>query len=337
MKAIEIRRNIRLGIFVAVAILLVLLALFTIGGQNNLFAPTFPLQVEFRNVQGLQGGDRVLFSGVGIGNVTDVEIVQDTVIRVQMKIKERVRPFIKKNSTATITTDGLVGNKIVVIEPGDAASGPVDDEDFIVAKTEAGAQELINTLTASGQNVMEVTGQLKRIAQGLEEGRGTFGMLLKDDQMAASLQQAALNIQVTGRNSATITGDIRSMVNQLQRNREGLVSTLLTDTSFSRVYDQTLTNIRVTGENTAEATGDFSRFTDKLNNEEGSLNVLLADTAFANDLQRTLTNTARGTEALAEDAEALQKTFLLRGVFRRQRKQEAKAREQAQEEAQQKQ
>ena len=115
MKSIEVQNNIKLGIFVLAGIVLFLAAVFLIGSENNIFNKTFTAHAIFKNVEGLKEGDNVWLSGVKIGTVKEVRIVKEGRVIVSLSLKENQNKFIKKDATAFIGSDGLVGNKIVVI------------------------------------------------------------------------------------------------------------------------------------------------------------------------------------------------------------------------------
>ena len=80
--------KVRLGLFVSVGILLFFLGIFFIGRQKNLFDPSFSLFANFKNVSGLQVGNTVRFSGINVGTVETIHIVNDTTVRVHMQVKK---------------------------------------------------------------------------------------------------------------------------------------------------------------------------------------------------------------------------------------------------------
>ncbi|HKL89891.1 MAG TPA: MlaD family protein, partial [Allomuricauda sp.] len=94
--------NIRLGIFVVVGTLLLLIAAYLIGNRQNMFVKNFTLSAVFKNVNGLQNGNNVRFSGINIGTVNRIEMMNDTTIYVYMTIEDKMRNHIKKNAIATI-------------------------------------------------------------------------------------------------------------------------------------------------------------------------------------------------------------------------------------------
>lgn len=313
------RKNAKLGFFVLIGLILFLIAVFFIGSERNLFSSTFELHTTFKDVNGLTKGNNVWLSGVKIGTVRRVEILNDSVVGVTMRIKEENQPYISQDATAYIGSDGLVGNIIVVIESGQMRE-PVEEGAYIASGAKTGMQDILNTLEQTGQNVLAVTEDIQQIAEQINEGEGTLGMLISNPELANSLQDAVQSIETTGQRTARVTGEISQLVNQIQKNEEGPVYTLLNDTTFATTYDSLLRNVRVTTDNAAEISRELEKLVEKMDNNRNAIQVLLSDTTFANDLQRTLENAAEGTENINESVEALQRHWLFGGVFRKKNK-----------------
>ena len=88
--------KVRLGLFMAGGMAIFLVAIFLIGKQKNLFNPVFRLTTTFYNVSGLQVGNNVRFSGINVGTVDNIKIINDSTVQVHMLIKKDVHQFIKK-------------------------------------------------------------------------------------------------------------------------------------------------------------------------------------------------------------------------------------------------
>lgn len=313
------KKNAKLGFFVLIGLILFLVAVFFIGSGRDMFSSTFELHAFFKDVSGLQKGNNIWLSGVKIGTVRRVDIANDSMVAVTLRIRENDRRFINEDATASIGTDGLIGNTIVVIQPGQMRN-PIDEGDTIRSVTQTGAQDIMNTLETTGQNVLAITEDIQRLTRQINSGEGTLGMLIKSPELANNLQDVVQNLEQTSQRSSRITTDIAQMVNRLENNKEGPVHTLLNDTTFATVYDSLLTNIRVTGQNVTEVSRELEILSQKLNKEGNAVDVLLADTTFANDLQRTLDNAATGTQKFNESVEALQGHWLFGGLFREKKK-----------------
>ena len=114
----KVSHKVRLGIFVSLGILIFILAIYFIGEKQQLFRSTFRLSGVFRDVAGLQVGNNVRLSGINVGTIDNITIISDTSVRVIILVDETTRQFIKKDAVAGIGSEGLMGNKVLVISPG---------------------------------------------------------------------------------------------------------------------------------------------------------------------------------------------------------------------------
>ena len=114
-------QNLKLGIFTIAGFLIFVAAVYLIGNKQNLFGNNSRIASVFKNVNGLQAGNNVRYSGVNVGTVKKIIIVNDTSIAVDMSIDESAMHLIKRNATAAISSDGLVGSMVINIIPGDSS------------------------------------------------------------------------------------------------------------------------------------------------------------------------------------------------------------------------
>src|ERR1700744_5922844 len=115
-------QKLRIGIFTFAGLVVLVLIIFFIGNQKNLFSSTFKVYGTFKNVNGLQVGNNVRFACINVGVVQDINIVTDSSVRVDLTLNNDVKKFIKKDSKISIGSDGLMGDKLVVIAPGGVTS-----------------------------------------------------------------------------------------------------------------------------------------------------------------------------------------------------------------------
>jgi phospholipid/cholesterol/gamma-HCH transport system substrate-binding protein len=185
----------RLGIFVFTGILLLLAAIYYIGKRQQLFGQTFRISGIFSDVNGLQVGNNVRFSGITVGTIEDIEIVTDTTVRVDMILEEEVRKFIKKDARATIGSEGLMGNKIMNISPGSSGQQPIQDNDFIATKKPFDFDEMLNKVRLTTDNALAITSDLSAIMRSIRYGKGTIGKLFMDSGFARNLDKTIINVK----------------------------------------------------------------------------------------------------------------------------------------------
>src|ERR1700712_306360 len=111
-------QKIKIGLFTILGLVVLVLAVYLLGKQKSLFNSTFNVYGTFRNVSGLQVGNNVRFAGINIGIVNNISIQNDSTVRVDLTVNEDVRKFIKKDAKMSIGSDGLMGDKLVMIAPG---------------------------------------------------------------------------------------------------------------------------------------------------------------------------------------------------------------------------
>lgn len=327
MEKKEIAQQIKLGAFVLAGLTLFLISVFFIGSENNLFSKTFTVAAVFRNVEGLKAGDNVWLSGVKIGTVSDVRIVSEGKVIVSLSLKDRQNQFIQEDAVATIGSDGLVGNKIVIIRPG-KSTAVVSEEDTLNTSSPTDTQDLINIAKEVGDNTRSLTSDLKTIAQRINAGQGIVGELLNEGAIAQEMRMAIANLRETSHSTARASAELHSLINDLHHG-DGLLPMLVSDTGYAKTFEHALQNIENFSVNAGAVSEGLQNLATKINDNNNAVGVLLADTVAAAQLKTTIENAAQASAKLDENMEALQHNFLFRGYFRKQEKREARAREAA--------
>lgn len=187
--------KIKLGIFILSGILLFVFGIYYIGKRQKLFGNTFHIMGIFKDVNGLRVGNNVRFSGINVGIIENMEQISDTSVRVEILLEEKVRKFIKKDAKAIIGSEGLMGNKILIITPGHAGKEMIEDNDLIATETAAGLDEIIENVRRVSENAAVITDNFAFILEGVSEGRGTLGMLLMDTAFADNLYNTMTHIR----------------------------------------------------------------------------------------------------------------------------------------------
>jgi len=174
------KETFNLGLFVIIGLVIFITAIYFIGDQKNMFDKTFTISANFNNVNGLMQGNNVRYSGINVGTVKNIAIRNDSTINVELIINEKMVRHIKKNAIATIGSDGLVGNMIVNIIPGEGSAEPISQGDVIKTYTKIGTGEMLNTLNTTNENAALLTSKLLDIVNDITKGKGTLGMLIND-------------------------------------------------------------------------------------------------------------------------------------------------------------
>lgn len=189
----------RLGLFIVVGIGLFVLGIFIIGKQKNLFNPVFSLKANFQNVSGLQVGNTIRFSGINIGTVDNIRIINDSTVRVEMLIKKDVQKFIKTDSQAAIGSEGIIGDKVVVITQGYESKKIVKSGQMISSVEPIETDAIMRSIKTTAENAALATEDIAGIVAKINDGEGTLGRLIQDKTMANNIDKTILNLKTSSK------------------------------------------------------------------------------------------------------------------------------------------
>ena len=187
--------KVRLGLFVAGGLALFVLAIFIIGRQKNLFNPVFSLTSQFYNISGLQVGNNVRFSGINVGTVDNIRIINDSTVRVDMLIRKEVKQFIKSDCEVAIGSEGLIGDRLIVITQGSAEAPLAREGQQLVSTEPVETDAIMASLSVTASNAEVITEQLAEIMTKINSGTGTLGRLIQDTTIARNLNQTIINLK----------------------------------------------------------------------------------------------------------------------------------------------
>jgi phospholipid/cholesterol/gamma-HCH transport system substrate-binding protein len=314
----------KLGIFVLIGIIFFIFILALIGRQNNVFESTFRVYARFSNIEGLQKGSNIWFSGVKIGVVKDVVIESTNSVQLELKLSDDYQPFIKKDAKAKIGSDGLLGNKIVVISGGSEEAAAIVEGDVLEAETGLNTDDLLATFKVTNDNLAKITDDVSVILADIRQGKGSVGSLIKDSVIYQDLKASMNSANLATRNSARITQDLSKLVNDINQG-EGMVGALLKDTAYENRIDRTLIDIEKTADEAAvtsaklnEMSAELKSLMTKLDDPNAPVGKLLNDSTFATTLEESMTNLKESSSELDKTLEKAQESFLLRRrIFRR--------------------
>lgn len=187
--------KVKLGIFVSISITLFIVGIYLIGQKQQLFSNTFSIHGVFKDISGLQVGNNVRFSGINIGIVEEIQQITDSTVIVTMMINEDTKKFIKINAKAIIGSDGLMGNKIVLIIPGMAGKQEISDNDTIKTARQVNMDDILSKIKITSDNAANITDDMAAIMKNIREGKGTIGKLVMDSALAQNVDAALVNIK----------------------------------------------------------------------------------------------------------------------------------------------
>lgn len=187
--------RVRLGLFILGGLALFVFAIFIIGKQKHLFDPVFKVTSTFSNVSGLQVGNSIRFSGINVGTVGSIVIVNDTTVRVDLLLKKSVRKFIKTDCEVAIGSEGLIGDRLLVITPGGAETPLAKEGQQLASMEPVETDAIMASLQVTAVNAEIISQQLAEIMININSGKGTLGRLIQDETIAENFDQTMLNLK----------------------------------------------------------------------------------------------------------------------------------------------
>jgi len=322
----KIVSNVKLGVFVLAGMLFLVILLYMIGKNRNLFGSNYMLKARFENIQGLVAGNNVRFSGIQAGTVKRINIINDTLIEVTMVIDKKMSKIIHKNAIASISTEGLVGNKVVNIVPSKRPAALAEEGDILVSKKAVNTDEILETLYNTNSDVAKIAAGLKTTVQRINNSSGLWN-LLNDESIPGNLRVSVARIRVTTGKAVKIVNDLDEIIVGV-KNGEGSVGAILKDTSFAKNLNDAILKINKVGNEADSITVEINKLVtsiqEDVNNGKGTVNALLKDSMMVKKIETSLDNIQKGTEGFNQNMEALKHNFLTRGYFRRLEKQKKK-------------
>ncbi|SDS18759.1 phospholipid/cholesterol/gamma-HCH transport system substrate-binding protein [Formosa sp. Hel1_31_208] len=318
-------QKLRLGLFVSIGTILFVTAIYFIGQRRNMFDKTFTISSYFQNVNGLQRGNNVRYSGIDIGTVKDITMINDSSIQVDMHIQEKILNHIKKNAIATIGSDGLVGNMIVNIVPGKGPSKLISNGDVIASYSKIGADDILSTLSVGSENAAILTADLLKITTAMLEGQGTVGLLLNDTIMAQDLKQSVNNLRMASRGATNTINELNTIISSIKTNDNTVLGMILNDSISGEKLKTVVSNLETSSNEIESVLVNINDVVDDFNSSDGAFNYIVKDTTLVNSLKSTLNNINKGTDKFNQNMEALKHNFLFRGYFKKLERQAKKA------------
>lgn len=324
MRSTKNRRAVIVGIVIAIGLIIFLTGIFTLGGQHNTFSKSVSLKAVFKDINGLQKGNNIWFAGVKVGTVKSIDFNERSEVEVTLNLAKDMQHLIHKDAFAKVGSDGLIGNRIIVIYGGSLQSPVVDNGDRLGVESVASTQGMIDTLQMNNRNLLAITDNLKTLSGSIVNGEGSVGKLLTTDELYTQLNGAVTLLNATASNARAMSGSLNSYAAKLQT-KGTFANDLVTDTAVFRRLRETSTQLEQAAGRANNVTSNLETVSANLNNPDNSaLGVLLNDTLAAVQLSNTITNLQTGSVLLNEDLEAAQHNFLLRGFFKKKKKAEAK-------------
>lgn len=237
--------QIQVGAFVVIGLALLMLVIFMLGSENRVFQKDYLLVSKFDTVKGLRAGAPIQLAGVNVGSIEEIlfaDDLKDAKVKVVFKIGEEYKRRIREDSVASIVTQGLLGDKMVVITVGSPETKILENGDLIESKAPASITEVMEQSGDLLDNVNSLAVNINDIVKTIREGKGLINQLVYDNDgeeimedvkgLAGHLKDASWHVSsVTGKvdqgqgtlgalvNDASLFNDMKTLLGKANRNK----------------------------------------------------------------------------------------------------------------------
>jgi phospholipid/cholesterol/gamma-HCH transport system substrate-binding protein len=314
------KRAIMVGLFVSVGLAIFIAGVMMVGNLHDTFKSKVEIVSLFEDVSGLQTGNNIWFSGVKVGTVSCLNFFGKSQVAVCLNVEIKALQYIRKDAKVKISSDGLIGNKILVIYGGTESSKQVQEGDTLEVEKTFSSEDMINMLQKNNQNILSITTDLKNISKNLANGEGSMGKLLNDNAVYDNINAATASLKNTSLKANLLVNSLASFSSGLHK-KGTLVNELVTDTLVFNSVKASALHLQETA-NTARLL--VSNLKQASTNPNTPLGVLVYDETTGTHLKETIKNLELSSQKLDENLEAMQHNFLLRGFFKKKAKAAAK-------------
>lgn len=316
--------HIKLGLFVLAGLSFLIVMLYLTGKNRNLFSPAFEIKTRFQNIQGLQPGNNVRYSGIQAGSVKRIDILNDTLIEVTLTIDVKFKNIIKQNALVSIGNDGFVGNKVVNISPVKTNAPLVVHQTLLASREVIDTDQALRTLDQTNMDIAVITNELKHLLLNINKDPALLRMITSD-QIPNQIKQILAEIHRASQQLHHSTSAVSQIIDSIQDGR-GSIGALLQDSILYANLVHTSGQIKAAGEEARKITGQVSKMVqsldDQIRNGRGPVQAALNDTTMVTQLQSTLDHIEKGAASFNLNMEALKSNFLFRGYFKKMEKKE---------------
>ena len=311
------RRYLAVGIFIIAGTLLFGLGIFLVGSRHEAFARHVLLFTEFADLDGVTEGSKVQVAGMDAGQVTKINVPRSPTGRflVQMKVDEQLHGLVRTDSFVTVDTEGVVGNTFLTIHPGSPNAAIAKSDSVLQSKPSVSMADLVThavgVMNDADATLKQVGGKLdtaldgvngavsnaNNLLAGVKEGRGTVGMLLRDDKMATQIRDTLSNVQSTTANLNQTSVRLKSFVVDVEQRQ------------LPQKLDDTVTQIRSVSTRADAAIEQVHQSLDRALGPDAN------GVTAGQNISEALSNVNAATGSMAEDTEALKHNFFFKGFF----------------------
>jgi phospholipid/cholesterol/gamma-HCH transport system substrate-binding protein len=258
--------KLKVGLVTTLALGVLFLTIFFAGDIHEIFVKKIQIKADIKDVRGLRKGAPVWFSGIEIGSVKDIKLDPAVGTYVTMSISQDAIKFVKKDSTASVLTMGLLGDKYVEISSGSPDAEPVRPGDVLQGAVQLEIQDIVNASSKSLAKITEFITKLESLLDKFEKSQGTVAKFLNDPSIYDNLKETTATLSV-------IVKDINDS--------EGSFKMFIEDPSLYNRMDKATASLEEFSKNLNEGSGTIAKLVrdpeiyDNLNKASKQLSVII--------------------------------------------------------------
>jgi len=308
MRESQDKRAVIVGLFIIIGLIFLAGGILMVGNLHETFKKKITIVAFFEDVNGLQTGNNIWFSGVKIGIVKSIHFRSRTDVEVRMRVDVKTQEYIRQDAKVKISTDGLIGNKILVIYGGSEKYQQIQEGDTLEVEKTFSQEDMLKILQESNKNLNSITSDFKIISKKLVSGEGTIGKLLNDNSLYDNASKTILSIQRTSDKGQQLLNNLNTYTAQL--NKEGtLANDLVTDTVVFNSIRDFAQRLKQIADTTSVLVTQLKLIS---SDSTTSIGVLLHDKEEGARIKEILKNLESSSQKLDKDLEAAQYSWPLK-------------------------
>ncbi len=299
--------ELRVGILAVGAITVLIVFILSVSGDISLFTQRLTYKTRFAAADGLKNGDEVRLGGKLVGKVEKVEFgaipasKDDKTIVVTMTVDaSEVQDRIRTDSQAVLAQQGFLGDRVVDVSPGTSNAEVVPDGGEIASADQASLSQVFSGASDILVQFNTVGKQLQELMDNINQGRGTVGKLLHDDELYTNLNRTVVEFQQVGArvnkgegtigrliNDSKLYDDLRASIADIQgivsdaRSGKGTLGKLINDDELYRQANEIVAKLNSSAEK-------FDRIIAEVDAGRGTIGKLVKSDKLHDDVQASV-------------------------------------------------
>ena len=299
----QTNKALRVGLFVFTALAIFITIIYLIGSKDNLFKTKTTITTSFNDIRGVVVGNNVRFSGINVGKVSDINVVSDKEVVLELSIVKEYARFIYKDALVEINQDGLMGSKLINITSGHSSAGKIEEGTHLKGKEGIDIENMLYEVHDILVEAGDAVASLKSIAGKIDSGEGDLAKLVNDDVLSTELTATTRQLNTTLATVEQITKNITT--------GEGDIARLINSNELTSQAHQLLGNLNEAVEKTHRVAENLETTSRQINYGEGAVNLLLNNKNTAQNIDTTILKLQNSLNEFDKTARAVQNSWLI--------------------------